>query len=179
MITKISKELLIQRISIAPRECQLQVCYYSAFNSSSKWRFHSNCGNGSGFLCTALQRLWTRSGSRHIWKQHTCPVCQMDGSAAAGTAPARRVCPPGPPFAVSRFAAPDGSSARQSKTQTLKIPLLVFMALRAMKLNHFAAQQGLWDSMVISLSLFIMVCQLRGNASRVWFLSSPIHEEKL
>lgn len=178
MITKISKELLIRRISIAPWECQLQVCYYSAFNSSSKWCFHSNCGNGSGFLRTALQRLWTRSGSHHIWKWHTCPVCQMDGSTPAGTAPALRVCPCDPvchqPVCCSQWLF-----SKTIQNSDCKDPSVYLYGRSRNETKSLPAQQGLWDSMVISLSLFIMVWQLRGNTSRVWFLSSPIHEEKL
>lgn len=33
------------------------------------------------------------SGSCHIWKRHTCPVCQAEESPSAGTAPAKHVCP--------------------------------------------------------------------------------------
>ena len=135
MITKISKELLIRRISIAPCECQLQVCYYSVFNSSSKWCIYSNCGNDSGSFCAALQRLWTRSGSRHTWEWHTWPVCQADTGTSAGSAPARHVCLCVPLFAISWFVAPDGSPARQSKVQILKIAVLIFTGVHAMKLN--------------------------------------------
>lgn len=39
-------------------------------------------------------------------------------------------------FAISRFVAPNGSSARQYKIQTVKIPVFIFMAVHTMKLNH-------------------------------------------
>lgn len=93
------------------------------------------------------------SGSRHIWKCHTCPVCQAEESTSAGTAPAKHVCPCTPPFAISRFVAPDGSPARQSKIQILKIPVLIFMAVDTMKLNrsqHNRASEAGWSFLWVS-----------------------------
>lgn len=167
MITTISEELLIRRISIAPRELQLQVCYYSAFNSSSKWCIYSNCGNGSGFLCTALQRLGTRSKwltSHLVVTDLSC--LQADESTSAGAAPAKHVCPGIPLFAISWYDAPDGSSARQSKIQILKIPVLIFTPVHVMKLNHSQhnrAPEAGWSFLWVPVT---------GNTFRAWFLSS-------
>lgn len=76
------------------------------------------------------------SGSRHVWKWHTCPACQGDGSTSAGTAPAKHICPCIPLFAISWFVAPGGPPVRQAKIQILKMPVLIFTAVHATKLNH-------------------------------------------
>lgn len=69
-------------------------------------------------------------------------------SASAGTAPAEPVCLSIPVLAIAGSVAPDGSRARQSKPQVLKIPVLIFMAVHAMKLNrsqHYRASETGWS----------------------------------
>lgn len=57
-------------------------------------------------------------------------------STSAGPAPAELLCPSIPVLAITGAAAPHGSRERPSKTQVLKIPVLIFMAVHAMELNH-------------------------------------------
>lgn len=93
------------------------------------------------------------SGSCHIWKWHTCPVCQAEESTSAGTAPANHVCPCVPLFAISWFVAPDGSLARQAKIQILQIPVLIFTAHHTMKLNlsqHNRTSETGWSFLLVS-----------------------------
>lgn len=134
MITKISKELLIRRISIAPCECQLQVCYYSAFNSSSKWCSYSNCGNGSGFPRTAFQRLWTTRKWLTLGVEVTRWCCPRGGWEPASRA---LLLPLASRASLCHrlLSAPSSSPARQSEIQILNIPPLVFMEAHTMKLN--------------------------------------------